>query len=135
MSQKRREKVLRRKARMGSRGKERREARRMRRHERRSAAFEAVFGPQSLGPGLEGQISTRLDPGELARMVRIREKFEGAVWKDPERIRKGREGVVLDTDIVAVHGSLAARDAETPPDGVAKDKEWLNRLYGKVGGG
>jgi hypothetical protein len=135
MSQKRHEKVLRRKSRMGSRGKERREARRMRRHGRRSAAFEAVFGPQSLGPGLEGQISTRLDPGELARMVRIQERFRGAAWKDPERTRKGREGVVLDADIVAVHGSLAAKAVETSSDGAVRDKERLDRLYGKAGAG
>jgi hypothetical protein len=45
MSQKRREKVLRRKAKMGRRGKQLREARRQWRIADRRADLEAVFGP------------------------------------------------------------------------------------------
>ena len=57
MSQKRHEKVLRRKAKMGRRGKQMREARRQQRIEDRRSDLEAVFG--SLLPG---QVAARRGP-------------------------------------------------------------------------
>ena len=51
MSEKRHEKVLRRKARMGKKQKRSREAKRLRRAAVRQADFAAVFGPDS-GPSL-----------------------------------------------------------------------------------
>ena len=68
MSQKRHEKVLRRRARMGGRTKKWREARRRQRVEERRLDFEAVFGPLLGGQAVEGASANGLGPEERARM-------------------------------------------------------------------
>ena len=81
MSQKRHEKVLRRKAKMGRRGKQRREARRQQRIETRNADLAAVFGDLAPGQEEDTELFSRLSPEERARMDRIREKFKSSVWR------------------------------------------------------
>jgi hypothetical protein len=107
MGQKRHEKVLRRKARMGSRTKRWREARRRQRVEERRIDFEEVFGPLLGGQAVEGASANGLGPEERAR-----------------------------DGLAAVYGSLVSGVAGGGTDEeirVMKGK--LNRLYGKAGEG
>ena len=134
MSQKRHEKVLRRKARMGGRTKKWREARRRQRVEERWIDFETVFGPLLRGLVVEGASANSLGPEERARMDRIQEKFRDVAWK--KKVRTGREQrrATREADLATVHASLLAGVAGgRGTDEQVRYKRALNRLYGKAG--
>ena len=134
MSQKRHEKVLRRKAKMGRRGKQMREARRQQRIEDRRSDLEAVFGSLLPGQVVDTEIVNHLSPEERARMDRIREKFEGLAWKRPDRVGREQRKSSRKADMETVYSSLLAGVAEGGPEvKVRAMKERLNRLYGKAG--
>ena len=136
MSQKRHEKVLRRKARMGGRNKQWREARRRQRVEERRVDFEAVFGPLLGGQAVEGASANSLDPGERTRMEEIQEKFRGVEWRRKPEADRARRRSVREDGLAAVYGSLVSGVAGGGTDEeirVMKGK--LNRLYGKAGEG
>lgn len=134
MSQKQHEKVLRRKAKLGRRGKQRREARRQQRIEDRSADLAAVFG--DLAPGQEEATDSvnRLSPEERARMDRIREKFKESVWRRTARAGREQGRAAREADRETVCSSLLAGVAEGGTEEKARDmKDSLNRLYGRAG--
>jgi len=136
MGQKRHEKVLRRRARMGGRTKKWREARRRQRVEERRLDFEAVFGSLLRGQVVEGASANGLGPGERARMETIQLKYQGVIWKKRPRVDRVRRRSVREDGLAAVYGSLVAGVAGGGTDEeirVMKGK--LNRLYGKAGEG
>lgn len=134
MSQKRHEKVLRRKAKMGRRGKQRREARRQQRIETRNADLAAVFGDLALGQEEDTELFSRLSPEERARMDRIREKFKESVWRRTARAGSGRGRTAREADRETVCSSLLAGVAEGGTEEKARDmKDSLDRLYGRAG--
>ena len=114
MSQKRREKVLRRKAKMGRRGKQLREARRRRRIEDRRADLEAVFGPLLPGQVVDTETVNHLSPEERSRMGRIQEKFEGLAWKKPNGAGRGQRKSSRKADMETVYSSLLAGGGRSP---------------------
>ena len=134
MSQKRHEKVLRRKAKMGRRGKQRREARRQQRIVDRDADFAAVFGSLSPDQVADTETVNRLSPEGRARMDRIREKFKSSSWRRTARAgrEQGRSG--READMETVCSSLQAGVAAGGTEEEVRDmKRSLNRLYGKAG--
>lgn len=136
MSQRRHEKVLRRKAKMGRRGKQRREARRQQRIEERNADLGAVFGSLFTGQVVDTEAVNRLSPEERDRMEKIRGKFDGVDWK--KKVKPGREQGrdARKTDRETVCSSLMAGAAEGGTEEQVRDmKDRLNRLYGKAGVG
>ena len=136
MGQKRHEKVLRRKARMGGRNKQWREARRRQRVEERRVDFEAVFGSLLRGQAVEGASANGLGPEERARMEAIQEKFRGIAWKKKEKAGREQRRATRAADFTTVYASLLAGVAEgSGTDEQIRCKRALNRLYGKAGEG
>lgn len=134
MSQKRHEKVLRRKAKMGRRGKQMREARRQQRIADRRADLEAVFGSLLPGQVTAPETANHLSPEESARMDRIQEKFEGLAWKRPDRDGRSQRKSSRKADMETVYSSLLAGVKEGDTAERLHMKWKLNSLYGKAGG-
>jgi hypothetical protein len=136
MSQKRHEKVLRRKARMGSRTKERREDRRRQKVEGRRVDFETVFGSLLHGQLVEGASANRLDPGERARMSKIQEMFQGVTWRKKGRTSREQRRVTRVADLTTLYDSLLSGVAEGDgTDEQIRCERALNRLHGEAGEG
>ena len=133
MSQKRREKVLRRKVKMGRRGKQLREARRQRRIVDRRADLEAVFGPLLSGQVVDTETVNHLSPEERSRMDRIQKKFEGLAWKRPDRTGREQRKSSRKADMETVYSSLLAGVKEGDTAERLHMKWKLNSLYGKAG--
>jgi hypothetical protein len=133
MSQKRHEKVLRRKVKMDRRGKQLREARRQQRIVDRRSDLEAVFGPLLPGQVVDPESVNHLSPEERARMDRIRKKFEGLAWNGPDRTVREQRKSSRKADMETVYSSLLAGVKEGDTAERLHMKWKLNSLYGKAG--